>query len=101
MSNISIIEQRRKELKLSQRDVYEYVGICPKSYYLYAVAEKPKPIPSDKLVLFAEVLDCSTDYLLGLKKYNNITVVDNNGALLADISPSKIVEYRDCKVILT
>lgn len=63
---MSIIEQRRKELKLSQRHVCEYVGICPKSYYLYAVAEKP--IPSDKLVLFAEVLDCSTDYLLGLTR---------------------------------
>ncbi len=61
----SILEQRRKDLKLSQRVVCEYAGICVKSYYLY---KKGKPIPSDVLIKFSEILNCSTDYLLGLIK---------------------------------
>lgn len=100
---INNIERRRTALKLSRKTVCEYVGICEKSYYLYAIAQDDKatPIPSDKLKLFAEILDCSTDYLLGLKKYTNITVVDNTGALLAGISQDKIIEHRNCKVILS
>lgn len=61
----SILEQRRKELKLSQRVVCEYAGICLKSYYWYIKRERP--IPSDVLIKFSEILNCSTDYLLGLK----------------------------------
>lgn len=61
---ISILEHRRKKLKISQRAVCEYAGICLKSYYLYA--KKGKPIPSDVLIKFSEILKCSTDYLLGI-----------------------------------
>lgn len=95
----SIIEQRRKDLKISREDVCKYVGICLKTYYSYTVAQKP--IPSDNLIKFSEILNCSIDYLLGIKKYTHITVTDNKGVLLADISQSKIIEHRNCKVILT
>ncbi len=95
----SIIEQRRKELNLSREDICNFVGICPKTYYLYTVAKKP--IPSNRLIRFSEILQCSVDYLLGIKKYTHITVTDNTGALLADISQRIIIEHNDCKVILT
>lgn len=95
---VSIIEQRRKELNISKKEVRDYVGICPKTYYLYTVANKP--IPSDKLIKIAEILKCSTDYLLGIKKYTHIIVTDNTGVLLADIGQNKIIEHNNCKVIL-
>lgn len=93
------IEQRRKELGISRKEICDFVGICKKSYYLYAISNKP--IPSDKLILFSKILNCSTDYLLGKNKYTHITVTDNTGALLADIGQNKIIEHSDCKVILS
>ena len=98
MSN-SIIEERRKVLGLSRVEICKYVGICLKTYYLYTVAQKA--IPSYRLIKFSEILKCSTDYLLGIKKYTHITVTDNKGILLADISQNEIIEHNDCKVILT
>lgn len=77
----------------------DYVGICRKTYYLYTAQDKA--IPSDKLVKLAEILKCSTDYLLGIKKYTHITITDNTGALLADISKNEIIEHKNCKVILS
>ncbi len=95
----SIIEQRRKELNLSREAICNYVGICLKTYYLYTVVNKP--IPSDRIIRFSEILQCSVDYLLGIKKYTHITVTDNTGVLLADIGQNEIIEHNDCKVILT
>lgn len=95
----SPIEKRRKELKIKIKDLINYVGICRKTYYLYTT--KRKSIPSDKLVKLAEILRCSTDYLLGIKKYTHITVIDNTGAVLADISQNEIIEHKNCKVILS
>lgn len=59
------IEQRRKELGMSQADVYRAVGICRRTYELYIKSNKP--IPSDKLLKFSEVLNCTLDYLFGKK----------------------------------
>ncbi len=95
----SVIEERRKELKIHIEELLDYVGVCRKTYYLYAV--RGKPIPSDKLVKLAEILKCSTDYLLGIKKYTHITVTDNTGVVLADISQNEIIEHKKCKVILS
>ena len=57
------IEQRRKELNIRRTDIYEFVGISAKTYYLYTVANKP--IPSDKLIKLSQILKSTTDYLLG------------------------------------
>lgn len=95
----SLIEKRRKELKIKIKDLLNYVEICRKTYYLYTA--KGKSIPSDTLVKLAEILNCSTDYLLGIKKYTHITVIDNIGVVLADISQNEIVEHKNCKVILS
>lgn len=93
------IEQIRKQRNLSRKEIYKYVGICKKTYYSYAV--KDKPIPSDKLVRLSKILKCSTDYLLGIKDYTQITVMDKKGAILADISQDTIIEHKDFKAILT
>lgn len=95
----SIIECRRKELNISRENICKELGICLKTYYFYVIRQKP--IPSDKLIALARILDCSVDYLLGLKKYTNITVVDDTGVLVADISHNRIIEHGDFKVILT
>ena len=84
----SIIECRRKELNISRENICKELGICLKTYYFYVIRQKP--IPSDKLIALARILDCSVDYLLGLKKYTNITVVDDTGVLVADISHNRI-----------
>lgn len=62
------IEKRRQKVGMTQKELCCKVGICLKTYYLYAISDNPKPIPSDKLLLFSEHLQCSTDYLLGLPK---------------------------------
>lgn len=95
----SVIEKRRKELGITKEELFDYVGICRKSYYLYTV--QGKPIPSDKLIKLSEILKCSTDYLLGIRNYTHITVTDNTGVLLADISQNEIIEHKNCKVILS
>lgn len=59
------IEKRRQIIGITQKELCEKVGICLKTYYLYAISSNPKPIPSDKLLLISECLKCSTDYLLG------------------------------------
>lgn len=58
------IEKIRKKLNISINDLCKSVGICRKTYYLYTV--KNKPIPSDKLIMLSECLNCSIDDLLGL-----------------------------------
>lgn len=93
------IEQRRKELEMSQADVYRAVGICRRTYDLYT--KNNTPIPSDKLFKFSEVLNCTLDYLFGKKEYTQIVVVDKMGAPVAVISDKEVIEYRDYKVILT
>ena len=64
MIKINRLEERRRELKLSQDEVIGYIGVCKKSYYRYEIEDKP--IPSDKLIKLSEILRCTTDYLLGL-----------------------------------
>jgi hypothetical protein len=72
--------------------------MCRKSYYLYI---KGKPIPSNKLSKLADVLNCSTDYLLEKKNHTHITVTDDTGAVLADISQNQIINHKDINVLLT
>lgn len=96
--NNSRIEQRRRELGISRKEIYAEVSICAKTYYSYI---NGKIIPSDKLLRLSDILKCSTDYLLGRKNYTHITVTDNTGAVLADISQHGIVEHKNIKVILS
>lgn len=76
--NTSRIETRRRELNIPRKVIYTKLGICAKTYYHYI---NGKAIPSDMLTKLADILDCSTDYLLEIKDYTNITVTDNTGAV--------------------
>lgn len=96
--NISRIEQRRRELGISRKEIYAQLDVSAKTYYNYI---NGKTIPSDKLIKLADILKCSTDYLLERKNYTHITVTDNTGAVLADISQNEIVEHNEIKVLLS
>ena len=96
--NNSKIEQRRRELKINREEIYANLGVCAKTYYCYI---NGKSIPSDKLIKLANILKCSTDYLLERKNYTHITITDNTGAVLADISQDEIIEHDNIKVILS
>ncbi len=52
----------RKCATLSQKDVCERVGITKKTLYNYEHCILP--IPSDKLLAFAQLYRCSTDHIL-------------------------------------
>lgn len=95
--NTSRIETRRRELNIPRKVIYSKLGICKKTYYNYI---NGKTIPSDMLSKLADILECSTDYLLEKKNYTNITVTNNTGAVLADISQNQIIEHEKIKVIL-
>lgn len=94
-----MIERRRKELGMTQVDVYRAVGVCRKTYEMYTKCNTP--IPSDKLLKFSEVLNCTLDYLFGKKQYTQIAVIDKMGVPVAVISDKEVIEYKDYKVILT
>lgn len=96
--NTSRIETRRRELNIPRKVIYSKLGICEKTYYHYI---NGKAIPSDMLSKLADILECSTDYLLEKKNYTNITVTDNTGAALANISQDEIVEHGSVCVILS
>jgi len=93
------IEQRRRELNMTQADVYRAVGICRKTYEMYT--KQNTPIPSDKLLKFSVVLNCTLDYLFGKKQYTQIIVEDKEGMPVAIISDKEVIEYKDYKVVLS
>lgn len=57
------IEAERKRCGYSQEALSREIGITSRTYRNYIAGT---PIPSDKLIRMADVLKCSTDYLLGL-----------------------------------
>lgn len=59
------IEAERGRKQLSKEGLSRNLGITSRTYWNYITGG---PIPSDKLVMMAEMFGCSTDYLLGLTK---------------------------------
>ena len=78
-------------------EVCKEVGICRKTYYNYANGSRQ--IPENNIIALAKLFECTTDYLLGIKNYTHITIVDNMGGLIADIGEKVSVEHEDYKVI--
>lgn len=61
------IKNRRKEMKITQTQIYERTGISSSNI---TAIEKGSVLPSAKtLIGLSEILDCSTDYLLTGKEY--------------------------------
>ena len=58
------IEAERGRKQLTKEDLSKSLGVSSKTYSSYVRGERP--IPSDKLVMLAQLFHCSTDYLLGL-----------------------------------
>ena len=93
------IEKRRQELNMSQADVYRAVGVCRRTYELYT--KHNTPIPSDKLLRFSEILNCTLDYLFGKKEYTQIVVEDKMGVPVAIINDKEAIEYENYKIVLS
>ena len=58
------LKRFRKELKVTQNEVAEKLGMMPQAYYRYETG-KYSPRAND-IVLLAKAYNVSTDYLLGL-----------------------------------
>ena len=57
------LKRRRKELKLSQDDVAKKLGITRQGYSHYETGRNEPD--NETLIKLSEILNCSTDYLLG------------------------------------
>lgn len=62
METYKNIECRRKEKELSKCDISKMLGISLKTYYNWL--NGTTNIPSNKLIILAEILDSSIDFLL-------------------------------------
>ncbi|GAB7387422.1 hypothetical protein BSNK01_12580 [Bacillaceae bacterium] len=58
------LKQRRKELKLSQDDVAQRLGITRQGYGHYETGRNEPD--NETLIKLSEILNCSVDFLLGL-----------------------------------
>lgn len=93
------LEKRRKQLGYTQDEVIRAVRISKRSYFNYT---KGQAIPSDVLLRLAAFFMCSTDYLLGRKKYTAITIaVDDSNEVIADISPSQIICEKGYRLVFS
>lgn len=62
------IKERRKELHLNQKDIYNKCGITPGAL---SRIENGLNVPSISIVYkLAQILECSLDYLVGAKQHN-------------------------------
>ncbi|KHD85661.1 transcriptional regulator [Heyndrickxia ginsengihumi] len=58
------LSHRRKQLKLSQEDMADKLGITRQGYGHYETGRNQPD--NETLIKIAQILDCSTDYLLGI-----------------------------------
>jgi len=63
------LQQKRLELKMSQKEVAVYVGVSPSIISNYEAGERTPSV--EVLMSLANLYCCSTDYLLGIEKSNN------------------------------
>jgi len=70
------LRELRKAKGISGHKMAELLGITPPSYYRYE--KDAQTISSDVLERLAKILDCSSDYLLGLTDSPNAHYRDND-----------------------
>lgn len=81
----------RKELNLNQKELAEKVGITEASLSRYENnLREPK---AEIIIRLSNVLNCSTDYLLGKTNIRNETILPNEKLY------KKSIEYRNFKEI--
>ena len=64
------LQQKRSNLKLSQKQVANAVGVNPSVISNYETGERTPSV--EVLVKLANLYRCSSDYLLGLEKSSNL-----------------------------
>lgn len=95
----SRIDRRRKRLGITQESLIARVGISKKTLYNYVHG---RAIPSDVLASLANALRCSADYLIGVKNYTSITVVQKGtNEVIASVSFENIICHEGYDVILS
>lgn len=92
------LKKARVSAELTKSQAAESLNVSLKSLYNY---EHGKPIPSNVLSEMSNLYECSTDYLLGLVDYTDITVTKKDGEVIAAISKGKVIEHKDFSVIFS
>mgnify|MGYP003457893976 FL=1 len=66
------LQKQRMNMKLSQKEVAVAIGVSPSVISNYEVGAR---VPSlESLIALAGLYRCSTDYLLGLEKSENVSI---------------------------
>ena len=76
------IDIMRKAAGFTQEGIAQQVGVARSTYIAWIRQTDPVPIPADKLVMLAELFNCSCDYLLGLsdfQSYENALISEKTG----------------------
>lgn len=68
--DFSRVEAERNNLNLTKEEFAEKVGATQRTYYNWINGKNP--IPSDVLIKMAEVCGCTTDYLLGIDRKDEV-----------------------------
>lgn len=68
--DFSRVEAERNNLNLTKEEFAEKVGATQRTYYNWINGKNP--IPSDALIKMAEVCGCTTDYLLGIDRKDEV-----------------------------
>ena len=97
------MKNRIKELRVKQgitgSSLHKRLGISQKTLNNYENGRTE--IPSRVLIKLTEIFGVSADYILGIKKYTTITVVNSKSEVLASISNDDVIEREGYKVILS
>lgn len=66
------LQKQRMNMKLSQKEVAVAIGVSPSVISNYEVGAR---VPSlESLIALAGLYHCTTDYLLGLEKSENVSI---------------------------
>lgn len=77
VNNLNIkLQEQRKLLKLSQKEVAKAIGVSPSIISNYESGERTPSV--ECLMALAGLYRCSTDYLLGLDKTNCSSYIDTS-----------------------
>lgn len=81
------LQKQRMNMKLSQKEVAVAIGVSPSVISNYEVGAR---VPSlESLIALAGLYRCSTDYLLGLEKSENVSI---DASMLTD-EQKRLLQY--------
>lgn len=81
------LQKQRMNMKLSQKEVAVAIGVSPSVISNYEVGAR---VPSlESLIALAGLYHCTTDYLLGLEKSENVSI---DASMLTD-EQKRLLQY--------